>query len=247
MRRGAGLRPPAALERLRRRRCSASFFVALAGNLDGVGQLVDRLSAVSTWHVDTPVPLLDAVVNSVGGLWQVVVPRRRPAATFDFWRSSRMLPPTISITEFPYFSFLFADLHAHMMAIPFQVLAIGVGLALALGRRGERDGWREWALVALLGLIVGSLRWLNSWDYPPFLLLALAASLISERRARGRRRGRRSQRLVGQGAAAGRALVRCCISPSCANYQTPVSGLSAIAGDDAAAPVPGALRRLRRR
>ena len=43
---------------------------------------------------------------------------------FDFWRPSRMMPPQISITEFPEFSFLFADLHAHMIAIPFEVLAM---------------------------------------------------------------------------------------------------------------------------
>ena len=69
-------------------------------------------------------PLLDAVVNSLGGLWQVVF-HGAALPPFDFWRPSRMMPPTISITEFPYFSFLFADLHAHMMAIPFQVLALG--------------------------------------------------------------------------------------------------------------------------
>ena len=75
-----------------------------------------------------------------------------------------MLPPSISITEFPYFSFLFADLHAHVMAMPFQVLTLGIALSLVLGRPGERSSPHEWGLVALLGLLTGGLRWLNSWD-----------------------------------------------------------------------------------
>ena len=199
-------------------------FVGVAGNLDGVGQLVERLREVSPWHVSSSIPIVGSVANSAGGLWQVVV-HGADLREFDYWRSSRMLPPTISITEFPYFSFLFADLHAHVMAIPFALLAIGVSLSLVLGRSGARGGARDWIVVALLGLVVGSLRWLNSWDYPPFLLLALAAVVISERRGEGGlaataiRVGGKSLLLVG--------LSVILYQPFLANYATPVSGVGA--------------------
>ena len=160
------------------------FLVAFAGNLDGLAQLTDRLQLVSHTTVESPIPLVAPVLNSLGGLYQVVF-KGADLAAFDFWRSSRMLGPTISITEFPYFSFLFADLHAHMMSFAFAILSIGLGLALANGRFGERGSWREWTLVALLAWVVGALRVLNSWDYPPFLLLGLAAVAISERRLEG--------------------------------------------------------------
>ena len=57
-----------------------AFFVAVAGNLDGIDQLSTASSASAPGTLDTPLPLLDGVINSVGGLWQVVVPRREPAA-----------------------------------------------------------------------------------------------------------------------------------------------------------------------
>ena len=40
------------------------------------------------------------------------------------------------IDEFPFFSFLLGDLHPHVLAIPFGLLAIAVALNLFLG------GWR---------------------------------------------------------------------------------------------------------
>ena len=149
---------------------TAALFVAVIGNLDGVVQLAQAI-----WG---------AVQGSTAGI-----------SFFDFWRSSRMLPvldsveqgpltfwlwgsnggqPEASwhITEFPFFSFLFADLHAHMMAIPFIILVVGLGLNLVAGFR--RVGW-VWDLAALvtLSVVLGSLWLINSWDYPSFLLLTL--------------------------------------------------------------------------
>ena len=76
------------------------------------------------------------------------------------------------ITEFPYFTFLFADLHAHMMTMPFALLALALGFAALLGvsRSGPKSLW-TWVCVALMGLAVGSLWTINSWEYPAYALL----------------------------------------------------------------------------
>lgn len=162
---------------------TGALFVAVIGNLDGAIQLAQRF-----W-------------DRLGGGAVSLLP-------LDFWRSSRMLPtlenveagfltfwlwgktdgpPDVSwhITEFPFFSFLFADLHAHMMAIPITVLVIALGLNLLLGLR--RQGFL-WDIASLLtaGIAVGSLWAINSWDYPSLLLLlfalvSLAAGLAWQR------------------------------------------------------------------
>ena len=137
---------------------------------------------------------LDGVVQLVQGSWDKVVDGQS-FPPFDFWRSSRMLPvlgdidpsplafwvpdrvPGVSdssphITEFPFFTFLFADLHPHMMAIPFSLLVIGLGLNLVVGLRSA--GWL-WLVVATgtLALGLGALWAINSWDYPSYLILTL--------------------------------------------------------------------------
>ena len=171
--------------------------VTILGNLDAVDQTVDRLSAVSDWHLGSSVPLLSGVVGTIGGIKEVLF-GGADLPPFDYWRSSRMMPPQISITEFPYFTFLFADLHAHLMALPFDVLTIAMAFALVAtppqrarsgrspsGLRSEGLSGllaldRSWLLLAALALVVGSLRWINSWDYPPFLLFVIAAVFLSE-------------------------------------------------------------------
>ena len=138
---------------------------------------------------------LDGIVQITQGFWSKFFQSMANFPAFDFWRSSRMIPyqenfdpspltfwvadkvaaaPDMSphITEFPFFTFLFADLHAHMMVIPFTLLVIGVGLNMVVGLR--KEGWL-WAALASLVLAVGlgSLWVINSWDYPSYLLLVL--------------------------------------------------------------------------
>ena len=80
--------------------------------------------------------------------------------------------PGHEITEFPFFTFLYADLHAHLIAIPFAITALGLGIAI-LARSGVRRPKVEtWGALALLGLIIGALRIINAWDFPTALLLA---------------------------------------------------------------------------
>ena len=148
---------------------AAALFVAVIGNLDGIVQILQ-------------------------GAWAVLA-HDGPWPGFDFWRSSRMIPPlegfepsplafwmpeyiagdagsSWHITEFPFFTFLFADLHAHMMVIPFTLLALGLGLALVAGLRSGT--WPRTAATGIaIALTLGALWAVNSWDYPSYVMLML--------------------------------------------------------------------------
>lgn len=100
-----------------------------------------------------------------------------------YWIPSRALPHSAGnpITEFPAFTFLYADLHAHLIALSVTVFAMAVAIALMLGqwRWGDGDGKNGWlhylTLFSLGGLAIGALRPVNTWDFPAYLLLALLA------------------------------------------------------------------------
>jgi uncharacterized membrane protein len=83
-----------------------------------------------------------------------------------------MLAPSIAITEFPFFTFLFADLHAHLIALPLTLLALGIMVGLLTEWNGSR--WHGFVLVALLALTCGALFATNTWDYPTYTGLGLA-------------------------------------------------------------------------
>ena len=61
---------------------------------------------------------------------------QRAAAPYDWFGASRVIEGTIN--EFPAFSFTLADLHGHVMAIPFSLLALAFGLQVAIERAGRR-------------------------------------------------------------------------------------------------------------
>ena len=128
---------------------------------------------------------LDGAVQVVQGAWRTLF-RDLPFGQFDYWQSSRRMPSDLEgITEFPFFTFLFADLHAHLMALPFTLLALGLALAVVLakvgpGRSRSTWSWDEMLRLAALGVVVGSLRLLNAWDFPTYLIIAVAAVFLAE-------------------------------------------------------------------
>ncbi len=133
---------------------------------------------------------LDGAIQLIQGAWRAVV-QSSPMGEFDFWRSSRMMPPDPpghEITEFPFFTFLFADPHAHLWALPFTVLCVGISAAIffSLASRSRSSSIIEdLTRIVILGIAVGALRLLNTWDYPTYLLLGAAAIALGEYVAHG--------------------------------------------------------------
>lgn len=126
---------------------------------------------------------------------------------FNYWDASRIINDTIN--EFPYWSFLFADLHPHLIDMPFTVMAVlftqnllfagayRKPLLLAYGASrlsGMRSAWlrvtstlewlwgrgaRGFLTFALMALNLGALFVINSWDFPTYLGLAGGGALVA--------------------------------------------------------------------
>jgi YYY domain-containing protein len=130
-----------------------------------------------------------------------------------WWHASRVVHDQLLgntfevIDEFPFFSFLLGDLHPHVLALPFALLAIALALNLllettdlrlqatppqaAVGRAGSespvaslfRSFWSFLGHATGLGgpgiflyaLALGALSFLNTWDFPIYLVLVALA------------------------------------------------------------------------
>ncbi len=99
-----------------------------------------------------------------------------------FWLPSRVVPG--GITEFPFFTFILGDLHPHLVAMPFQMLVLG----LLLEMYTEKKFIENKLMLVFLPLSLGFLIPLNSWDYIIYVMLMLGIILIAFRREIGIRK-----------------------------------------------------------
>ncbi|MCY4093462.1 MAG: DUF2298 domain-containing protein [Caldilineaceae bacterium] len=154
---------------------------AQGARLDGLLRLVDvynfpeRAQVSRLWYIDS------------GWTW--------------WWRASRVIEDLDFdgnhieiIDEFPIFSYILGDNHPHVLAMPFVILVIAIALNwFCAGTREDvrpQTPFRHFRSligslplgVVGLGLLIaatGALFFLNSWDFPPYLLLILIAALFT--------------------------------------------------------------------
>ncbi len=94
---------------------------------------------------------------------------------FDFWRSRSVVDFTI--TEFPYFTQTWADLHPHAIDLPITILMLS--LVYARIRGGLQISWDLLIWGGVSGLLLGTMIVTNSWDMPLGFLLVGAALFTS--------------------------------------------------------------------
>ncbi|MFT5193042.1 MAG: YYY domain-containing protein [Cellvibrionaceae bacterium] len=149
----------------------AAAVAMILGNLAEVGVLVT--AGVNTSRLD---PSWPALVRFFDGLIQIAsgqVIQMRPDNWF--WNATRLIKinegEVQPITEFPFFTFLYGDLHAHMIALPLSVLALGWAISLVLKPDIKLSGF-HWLVGAVA---IGVLYPTNSWDYPTYIVIGLLA------------------------------------------------------------------------
>ncbi len=165
----------------------AAIFVAVMSNLK---QLFVIEQALLKLGGDAQGSLLD-VAGSLGtGIWRVVVEHQALDIPIGwwYWNASRVIPDTIN--EFPFFTFLYADLHAHLMALAFTLVALGVAINFAVRVRDDDARLPFLARVpvspsdiieiSVAALVLGALRAINFADYPTYLLVIVCALAIGE-------------------------------------------------------------------
>ena len=100
-----------------------------------------------------------------------------------YWNPSRVIGAQHGnpITEFPFFTFLYADLHAHMIAMPIALLVVGWALSVVLGKAWasratpDRSPLRIGLSFLIGGLAIGALYPTNLSDIYTYLPLGIAA------------------------------------------------------------------------
>ncbi len=125
---------------------------------------------------------------------------------FDWWRASRTLHDYAPIStatnpvsqevidEFPAFSFILGDMHPHLLALPFVLLAVALALNLWRRREDVFSTWRAQASPArrwlarprpwfAYALILGALGFLNTWDFPIYWALIVGVLVLKRHRA----------------------------------------------------------------
>ncbi len=172
----------------------APIFVLLVSNIEGFLELLYTKGYF--WTRDT-----NGVLQSKFWSWlnipELNVP---PSVPFNFtprhfngwwwWRASRLWQdydltktrgPLEVIHEFPAFSYFLADLHPHVLAMPFALLAIA--FALNFIKEWNRSTFREFSFRKwiksldfwVLAFVLGSLGFLNIWNFPIYVALVAGA------------------------------------------------------------------------
>ena len=148
---------------------------------------------------------LTVLLGNLSGLREWLL-NHRPLDWHYFWATSRVIKDTIN--EYPFWSLVFADLHAHVIAIPLFLVVAIAALHFVRVHSGEpATPLRRIAAGVTLGFAAAAQALTNAWDVP-MLAAVLGASFIAASAAPGRlSRSSLGRALASTAAAAATALL----------------------------------------
>ena len=157
-----------------------SLFVLIIGNLGTVNMIIQGILKLGASESATPGI---SSLNKISFFFQGLV-KLFQGAKFSFypgdwyWIPSRVIPGNV-ITEFPFFSFLYGDPHAHLFSYPLALLSLSWSLSIVLGKIEFKKLMKFLIQIFSGSIIIGCLRPTNTWDYPIYLGIALISLIYT--------------------------------------------------------------------
>ncbi|PID57991.1 hypothetical protein CSB45_04685 [candidate division KSB3 bacterium] len=144
------------------------------------------------WLVGLLTVWVSSIAGNLDGLFLLLDMLKGKEGVYRYFRPAHEVIP-FTVHEFPFWTFTFVDLHAHLLNMPFLLAVFLIGMNLFFkyrpGHRQESipecfqtDGW----LLELLlySLLVGTLGVTSSWDYPTGVIFLILVSLLIALRQR---------------------------------------------------------------
>ncbi len=159
---------------------AASFMTILLGNLGTIRLLFNSFQRIAAPGGLVPVDTVffQKWIWAIKGLFMSFSGAFLPIGPGDwYWFPSRVIPAPNDvepITEFPLFTFLYSDMHAHMLVMPITLFIIAWAVSFIKSRAQlTRSEW--FAAFGIGALMIGALKPTNTWDlYTYFPLAAIA-------------------------------------------------------------------------
>src|SRR3954466_8079580 len=154
----------------------ATFFALSVVAAFGLAYAIGGRVVIGLWGV-----FLCILTGTIGSGLELVE-QGGPLRQYDWFGASRVIKGTIN--EFPAFSFTLADLHGHVMAIPFSLLALAFGLQVAVSGPSPPPARFPAALELVCAAIaVGTLYAINAWSFPVIAGLVALCAVVRARDA----------------------------------------------------------------
>ena len=152
----------------------SSFFILIIGNLGTVRMFLQGIFNLGLNSLPFKSgKIIQVIMIYLNGLKQFLNGTRLNYYPGDwYWIPSRAIPGE-PITEFPFFTFLYGDPHAHLFAYPITLLALSWSLSIILGKFKYPEKLNAIVQFVAGAVIIGSLRATNTWDYPTYLGIAV--------------------------------------------------------------------------
>lgn len=158
--------------------CSAAYGVVYEMSRNRTAGNLSVLLVMIIGNLDT---LKQLVIGLAGGskLW--------PPEWFNWWLASRVLVREgldVTINEFPFWSFILGDMHAHVLALPLTLTVLALGWFHYQSEHAP--GLKSLSMrVLFTGLVLGAVPASNTWDTPTAFAIITVAMLMGFLRSKG--------------------------------------------------------------